>query len=53
MNTIAPTNDALYQRIAALIEESRHRVKTTINTAMVYTYYNIGRYIVVEEQQGK
>lgn len=53
MGEIVNNNDNLYQRIAALIEESRQRVKTTINTAMVYTYYNVGRYIVEEEQQGK
>lgn len=53
MGEIANNNGNLYQRIAALIEESRQRVKTAINTAMVYTYYNVGRYIVEEEQQGK
>ncbi len=45
--------DSLYERIAELIEQSRHYVKTTVNTAMVYTYYNVGRYIVEDEQHGK
>lgn len=43
----------LYSKIATLIEQSRQRVATAINTAMVYTYYEIGRYIVEDEQQGK
>ena len=43
----------LYSKIATLIEQSRQRVATAINTAMVYTYYEIGRYIVYDEQQGK
>ena len=42
----------LFSKVAELIEHSRQQVKTVVNTAMVYTYYNIGRYIVEEEQQG-
>ncbi len=53
MNEITKNNDALYQRISALIEESRQRVKTAVNTAMVYTYYHVGQYIVENEQQGE
>ncbi len=53
MNEIAKNNDDLYQRIAALVAESRQKVKTAVNTAMVYTYYNVGRYIVEYEQQGE
>lgn len=43
----------LFERISILIEQSRQSVKTAVNTAMVYTYYNVGRYIVEEEQQGE
>lgn len=45
--------DALFERISALIEESRKRVATTVNIAEVYTKYEIGRYIVEDEQKGK
>lgn len=45
--------DALFEHIAQLIEKSRQYVKSTINTAMVYTYYGIGKYIVEDEQQGE
>lgn len=46
------SNIELYNKIASLIEQAHKHVASTINTAMVYTYYEIGRYIVEEEQQG-
>lgn len=52
MNDIQKREDALFEQISKLIEVSRKRVKTAINTAMVYTYYSIGRYIVEDEQNG-
>lgn len=45
--------DALFERISALIEESRKKVATAVNIAEVYTKYEIGRYIVEDEQEGK
>ncbi len=45
--------DALFERISALIEESRKRVATAVNIAEVYTKYEIGRHIVEDEQEGK
>ncbi len=53
MNEIKQYNDILYQRISTLIEESRQRVKTAVNTTMVYTYYSVGKYIVEDEQHGE
>lgn len=44
--------DALFQKVASLVEQSRQRVVTVVNTTMVYTYYEIGKYIVEYEQQG-
>lgn len=44
--------EELFKRICTLIEESRQRVAKAVNTAMVYTYYGIGRYIVEYEQKG-
>lgn len=50
---IAPVGtDALFEKISALIEESRKRVATAVNVAEVYTKYEIGRYIVEDEQEG-
>lgn len=42
----------LGEKIEHLIEEARKRTITAVNTAMVYTYYEIGRMIVEDEQQG-
>lgn len=42
----------LFERISELIEESRSHVAKAVNTAMVYTYYGVGRYIVEFEQSG-
>lgn len=42
----------LFDKISALIEEARQRVSTTVNIAEVYTKYNVGRYIVEDEQGG-
>lgn len=44
--------DVLASRIEALIAEARTKVASVVNTAMVYTYYEIGRYIVEDEQNG-
>lgn len=43
----------LFDNIAHLIEQARQRVRTAVNTAMVYTYYEIGRHIVEHEQNGE
>lgn len=45
--------DALSNRITQLMTEARNRIASAINTAMVYTYYEIGRYIVEDEQEGE
>lgn len=54
MEIIAKINneEALFKEISSLIEESRKKVAKAVNTAMVYTYYKIGCYIVEYEQQG-
>ncbi len=38
--------------IKNLLSSAKERVKTAINIAMVYTYYEIGRRIVEQEQKG-
>lgn len=45
--------DVLSDRIAKLMAEAQNRVATAVNTAMVYSYYEIGRYIVEDEQEGE
>lgn len=46
------TNTNLYDRIADLIESSRKKIASTINLTIVYTYFEIGKMIVEEEQKG-
>lgn len=45
--------EQLAVRIESLVAEARKKVATVANTAQVYTYYEIGRYIVEDEQGGK
>ncbi|MBD0284313.1 MAG: DUF1016 domain-containing protein [Flavisolibacter sp.] len=45
--------DSLFQSIKSLIDEARKHVVQNVNTAMVYTYFQIGRMIVEEQQGGK
>lgn len=53
MEEIKKYEDSLFERVAALIEQARKRVATTVNITEVYTKYNIGRYIVEYEQHGE
>ena len=41
------------REIKELVNSAKQRVVTSINIAMVYTYYEIGRRIVEQEQKGK
>lgn len=39
-------------QIDNLLQNARNSVKTAVNLTMVYTYYDIGRMIIEEEQNG-
>ena len=45
--------DELFERISKLVDESRNHISKVVNTAMVYTYYSIGQYVIEYEQSGK
>lgn len=47
------TNDALVQAISGIIEQARQQVQRTVNHTMTLSYWEIGRLIVEDEQQGK
>jgi predicted nuclease of restriction endonuclease-like (RecB) superfamily len=53
MKTELDSINPLFLKIAELIELVHQKVVTTVNLAMVNTYFEIGRMIVEEEQQGK
>ena len=46
-------NTNFYNKVAELLKEARKSVVQTVNKTMVYTYFEIGRMIVEEEQNGK
>lgn len=43
----------LIDSIATIIEQARQHVRQSVNSAMVYSYWEIGRLIVEDEQQGE
>lgn len=45
--------DPLFNEISSLLETARSRVNSAINITMVNTYYNIGKLIVNNEQNGR
>ena len=53
MNKPLPTHNELLDSIRTLLVDGRKQVATAVNTAMVQTYWQIGRLIVEDEQQGE
>lgn len=51
--TIETRATQLAEKIEVLVTEARQKVASVANTAQVYTYYEIGRYIIEDEQGGK
>jgi predicted nuclease of restriction endonuclease-like (RecB) superfamily len=46
-------NKVLFQQVVELLQNARQQVLRTVNSTMTYTYFEIGRIIVEEEQSGK
>lgn len=46
-------NNTFFSQVVDLIQQSKQQVVRTINQTMVYTYFEIGRMIVEDEQNGK
>ena len=51
--TLENRAEQLASKIEVLVSEARKKVASVANTAQVYTYYEIGRYIIEDEQGGK
>lgn len=51
--TNKPSNTNFFSQIVDLLQSARDNVVRTINQTMVTTYFEIGRKIVEEEQNGK
>lgn len=45
--------ETLSGRVALLVSEAHTKVAVSVNRTLVYTYYEIGRYIVEDEQNGR
>ncbi|WP_308693308.1 DUF1016 N-terminal domain-containing protein [uncultured Treponema sp.] len=52
-DSIKNKSDELYSQIASVLSKSRKFVVSTVNTTMVRSYFEIGRIIVENEQNGK
>lgn len=46
------TIETLFERISSLITFAHQKIASTVNLTMVYTYYEIGRTIIENEQDG-
>ena len=46
-------NDEFYNQFVKLFTDAKKKLTTAVNMTMVYSYYEAGRMIVEEEQQGK
>ena len=53
MNKLTKENEAFYSRISELLWTARKTVVQKVNKTIVNTYFEIGRLIVEEEQNGK
>ncbi|MFK7786768.1 MAG: DUF1016 N-terminal domain-containing protein [Crocinitomicaceae bacterium] len=51
--TNTPTNPKFFSQVVQLLQSSRSKVVQTINQTMVLTYFEIGKMIVEEEQNGE
>ena len=49
---VSVNTDALFNKVSAIIEEGRKYVSTAVNLAEVYSKFQIGMYIVEDEQAG-
>ena len=46
-------NQNFFQRISDILEKAKKNDRTAVNLSMVYAYYEIGRKIIEEEQNGE
>lgn len=53
MESNITTSNNLYGQIAELIQSARKQVATQVNTALLVTYWNVGRIIVDDEQKSE
>ena len=52
MNEIVPSVEGCLLRVREILTQGRRQAMQAVNTAMVQTYWQVGREIVEEEQRG-
>ncbi len=52
MNKVQNTDNQLYNKVVSLLNNAKQNVATYINKTMVITYFEIGKLIVEEQQNG-
>lgn len=52
-NEIYEIQNGFLKNVSEVLESARKNAKTAVNLSMVYAYYEVGRMIVEEEQQGE
>ena len=53
IDTLSENEKRFFTDISQILLDGRNKAIVTINSAMVETYWNMGRRIVEQEQQGK
>ena len=53
MSQISRNSEDFFEKISELLKKARQKAIYSVNQTMVYTYYEIGKIIVEEEQKGK
>ena len=46
-------NQRFYKEVVELLNNARNKIKRNVDSVMTYTYYEVGRRIIKEEQDGK
>lgn len=46
-------DNKFFEKVGNILAKAKHNIKTAVNLSMVYTYYEIGKMIVEEEQNGE
>ena len=52
-NNVITIDKSFFENVSNVLDKARKNAKTAVNLSMVYAYYEIGKIIVEEEQNGK
>ena len=52
-NNVISIDKSFFENVSNVLDKARKNAKTAVNLSMVYAYYEIGKIIVEEEQNGK